>query len=57
MVVKYVDKYCLDIEEEKAAYQKLINDPDIFVIKEKEVMGQGSRPIVYILVYWCKEEI
>jgi len=40
-LVRRIDKYCLDSESEHKAYEALINDPSITVIKEKEIIGQG----------------
>jgi hypothetical protein len=49
---KHTDKYCLDIPAEKEQYELLINNPDVSIIEEKMVTGQGATPRIYLVVKW-----
>jgi len=55
--IKHVTKYCLDLEDEREAYENLMNDPEIQIVSEKMINGQGARPSIFVVVYWVEEDL
>tara|TARA_Y100000310_G_scaffold142373_1_gene141805 strand:- start:1674 stop:1856 length:183 start_codon:yes stop_codon:yes gene_type:complete len=54
MEIKSVAKFVLDKPEEKANYELLLNDPDVYIIKDQFAYDKSGRAI--ITVWWEREE-
>tara|TARA_Y100000310_G_C19961591_1_gene481442 strand:+ start:165 stop:347 length:183 start_codon:yes stop_codon:yes gene_type:complete len=53
MEIKSVAKFIIDKPEEKANYEMLLNDPDVYIIKDQFAYDKTGRAI--ITVWWEKE--
>jgi hypothetical protein len=48
MEVKSVAKFILDKPEEKAEYELLLNDPDVYIIKDQFAYDKSGRAIITV---------
>lgn len=49
---KYVDKFTIDKPEEKAQYEELLNDPEVYIVKEQFAYDKTGKAV--ITVWWDK---
>lgn len=45
---KFVDKYILDKPEEKASYEALLNDIDIYIIREEFSYDKTGKAVITV---------
>ena len=45
---KFVDKYVLDKPEEKASYETLLNDIDVYVIREEFAYDKSGKAVITV---------
>ena len=48
MEKKFVDKFVIDKPEEKVQYEALLNDPDVYIIKEQFAYDKTGKAIITI---------
>ncbi len=56
-MIKHVDKFCLDILEEKEEYEELLNREGIAITDTKLINGQSQNPRVFVIVYWVEMDV
>ena len=53
--MKRVDKFNLDIPEEKARYEELLNDPEVIITREEFMYTKNAAACPMITVWWIEE--
>jgi hypothetical protein len=48
MEIKSVAKFIIDKPEEKANYEMLLNDPDVYIIKDQFAYDKTGRAIITV---------
>jgi len=56
-LVHFVDKFCIDIDDQKQMLESLINDPEVIILDKRIFMSQGTNPKAYVLLEWAKEDL
>ena len=55
--MKRVDKFNLDIPEEKAQYETLLNDPEVVIVREEFMYTKNAAASPLITVWWIEEKV
>ena len=45
---KFVDKFTIDKLEEKAQYEELLNDPDVYIVKEQFAYDKTGKAVITV---------
>ena len=46
--IKFVDKWCIDKPEDKAEYEALLNDDDVYIIKEQFAYDKSGKAVITV---------